>query len=206
MVYRPTSHTEARKADARARIVHAARQLISERGFMETQISHVAAAAGVATGTVYRHFPAKADLFAEVFRQASMREVEVMAEVAAQSGPARDRLTDTIRVFAQRALQAPRMAWSLIAEPVDATLDIERLALRQAYAQVLVQLIDEAVQQGDVPRQMTSVTAACLVGALAEALVGPLAPDQAEMDAASRGALAHELVALCLRAVGYHTD
>src|SRR5215207_1923549 len=55
MAYRPTERTEARKAAVRARIVTAARHLIARGGYAEAQISAVAAEAGVATGTVYRH-------------------------------------------------------------------------------------------------------------------------------------------------------
>ena len=86
MVYRPTANTEARKADVRGRIVSAARQLIAERGFSETTVAQVADLAGIANGTVYRYFPSKVDLFAEVFRLVSQHEVDVMSEVAATDG------------------------------------------------------------------------------------------------------------------------
>ena len=45
----------------------------------------VAARAGVATGSVYRHFPSKGDLFAEVFRRASQRELDVTRPMADRS-------------------------------------------------------------------------------------------------------------------------
>lgn len=67
MAYRKTEHVEARLADKRKRILAAtARALVGEGGWPEAQVSHVAAAAGLATGTVYRCFPSKADLFVEV--------------------------------------------------------------------------------------------------------------------------------------------
>jgi AcrR family transcriptional regulator len=95
MAYRPTERTEARKADVRDRILSAARQLIAEHGFNATQVAQVAALAGIANGTVYRYFPAKVDLFAEVFRLVSQHEVDVMAEVAQADGMAPgDKLAD----------------------------------------------------------------------------------------------------------------
>ena len=63
MAYRKTDTVEARLADNRKRILAAARSLVSEGGWPEAQVTHVAAAAGLATGTVYRYFPSKADLF-----------------------------------------------------------------------------------------------------------------------------------------------
>ena len=77
--YRPTERTEARRAAARERIVRAAHALIARGGYREAQVAAVAAGAGVATGSVYSHFPSKADLFAEVFRRASQREVDARA-------------------------------------------------------------------------------------------------------------------------------
>ena len=91
MPYRPTERTEARRAQTRERIVRAAHELIARGGYREAQVAAVAARAGVATGTVYRHFPSKAELFAEVFRRASQREVDATraARCAAGAWPGR---------------------------------------------------------------------------------------------------------------------
>ena len=70
MAYRTTKRTEARRAETRERITTAARELIAEGGYVEAQVAPVADRAGVAVGTVYRYFPSKSELFAEVFREA----------------------------------------------------------------------------------------------------------------------------------------
>ena len=62
MVYRKTNDVEARLADNRKRILAAARALVREGGWPEAQVTNVAAAAGLATGAVYRYFPSKAEL------------------------------------------------------------------------------------------------------------------------------------------------
>jgi len=82
MAYRKTERVEARLADNRQRILDAARVLVSEGGWAEAQVSHVASAAGVATGSVYRYFPSKADLFVEVLSVVSQREVDVLEAIA----------------------------------------------------------------------------------------------------------------------------
>ena len=79
MPYRPTARTESRRTQARARIVRAAHELIARGGYREASVVAVARRAAVATGSVYRHFPSKAELFAEVFRNASQRGVPGMA-------------------------------------------------------------------------------------------------------------------------------
>src|SRR3954467_3595229 len=91
MPYRPTERTEARRAAAREQIVAAARELIARGGYREAQVAPAPARAGAATGTVYRHFPSKAELFAEVFRRVSAREVDAARAAAAGAAAGRAR-------------------------------------------------------------------------------------------------------------------
>src|SRR5512144_338093 len=100
MPYRRTDKVEARLASDRERILGTARQLVAEGGFREAQIAAVAAMAEVGVGTIYRHFPSKADLFAEVVSAVSRREVGIVDQIAESGGPATPRLTDALRTFA----------------------------------------------------------------------------------------------------------
>jgi AcrR family transcriptional regulator len=197
--YRPTQRTEAKRAADRERVVSAARELIARGGYREAQVAAVAARAGVATGTVYRHFPSKADLFAEVFRRVSQREVDAARAAAEQADqPATARLRAAIETFARRALWARRQAWALLAEPVDPAVEAERLAFRRAHAEHFAAILDAGVANDELPPQNTTLAAAALVGALGEALVGPLSPVAPRADA---DALVADLVAFCLRSV-----
>ena len=75
-----TSERSARRADAvrnRTSILEAARQLVTEQG-TEVAMGEIARAAGVAVGTLYRHFPNKADLLAAVVNE----YVEALADDA----------------------------------------------------------------------------------------------------------------------------
>ncbi len=178
MAYRPTPRTEARRLETRERIVSAARELIAHGGYAEARVAAVADRAGVATGSVYRHFGSKAELFAEVFRRVSQGEVDALV-AAADAGsrrPAAERIADAFETFARRAMRAPRLAYALIAEPVDPIIEAERLAFRRAYRDGAAAVIAEGVERGELPRQDADFTAAALVGAAAESLVGPLSP------------------------------
>jgi AcrR family transcriptional regulator len=200
VAYRPTERTEARKAEVRGRIARAARELIAHGGYGEAQVVAVAARASVATGTVYRYFPSKSDLFAEVFREASQHEVDAMAEAAATSGgPAADRIAAGIETFARRALRGRRLAWALLAEPVDPAVEAERLEFRRAYRDVLAKVIAEGIDGGELPLQDVETTAAALVGAIGEALVGPLSPSA---NGGDPEALIAALISFCMRSIG----
>jgi AcrR family transcriptional regulator len=204
--YRPTELTEARRAAARERIVRAAHALIARGGYREAQVAAVAAAAGVATGTVYRHFPSKADLFAEVFRRASQREVDATRDAAeAAGGPASRRVAAAVETFARRALRGRRLAWALLAEPVDPAVEVERLAFRRAYAADFEHVLREGVAAGELAPQNVQLSAAALVGALGEALVGPLSPIGGGGSSSDADVLVADLVSFCLRSVTEET-
>jgi AcrR family transcriptional regulator len=173
--YRRTPRVEARLSASRERILSAALAIVAEHGYAGCSVAAVARRAGVATGSVYRHFPAKADLVAEVFRTASRREVDAVARAATLEGTAAEAVAAVIETFAGRALRAPRMAYALLAEPADPAVDAERLVFRRAYADAIATLITRGIAAGELPDQDVQISAAALVGAIGEALVAPLA-------------------------------
>src|ERR1700759_2391505 len=83
--YRPTEKTRAQAAIARAAVLEAALEVLAEGGYAAASMSAIAKRAGLATGSVYRHFHSKADLFAEVFRVAAQREVDVLRGLRADT-------------------------------------------------------------------------------------------------------------------------
>src|SRR3954449_2843579 len=173
--YRETERTRARAADARERILRAAHDQLAEGGYASAAVQAVARRAGVATGTVYRHFPSKADLLSEVFRRAAQREVDAVAAAGAAEGPAAQRIAAAVEVFVRRALAAPVRAYALLAEPVDPAVERERLVFRRAYAGVFAAVLRDGVATGELAAMDVDLVAAACVGALGEALVGPLA-------------------------------
>jgi AcrR family transcriptional regulator len=200
MPYRPTERTRARAAAVRERIVAAALDLLAEGGYASASMVAVARRAGVATGSVYRHFPSKRDLFAEVFRRASQREVDVLVELGHRGLPVAERLAAWVDAFVHRALAEPVRAFALIAEPVDPAVEAERLIFRRAYADLFARALREGMDDGDLPQGDADLAAAAIVGALAEAMLGPLARRDADADALTAG-----LQSFVLSAVGART-
>ena len=211
MAYRPTEHTQSKKAGTRQRILKEARSLVAQGGFAAAAVAQVARRSDIATGTIYRHFPSKAELVAEVFCHASQFELEAVTQATLQQGSYKARLLQAVETFADRALRAPRLAYALIAEPVDPLVEKERLTYRFAYAEAFEDLINEAIEAGEFVPQDASVSAAALVGMLSESLVGPLAPQIESYDEQitqrealtekEKRALIDSLKALALRSV-----
>ena len=187
MPYRPTERTRARLAAARELIVDAAMAQLAEGGYASASIVGVARRAGVATGSVYRHFPSKSDLLAEVFRRCAQAEVDVLRSMVARGQPVTDRLTAWVEVFVRRALTEPVRAYALIAEPVDPAVEAERLVFRRAYADLFAAALRDGQARGEIEPGDADLVAAAIVGALSEALVGPLARRQTGADALVAG-------------------
>jgi AcrR family transcriptional regulator len=162
----------------RERLLRAAQELIEEGGYAAASVAAIAGRAGVAAGTLYRHFDSKEELFVEVFRTVCSGEERAMRAAAAEmdGGEAVARLEQVLGTFAERALRNPRLAWALIAEPVDPLVDAERLAYRERYAAVIAEGLRAGIAAGELPAQNVELTAAALVGGCGEALVGPLSP------------------------------
>ncbi len=162
----------------RERLLSAARELIEEGGYAAASVMAIASRAGLAAGTLYRHFGSKEELFVELFRSVCDREVEAMQSAAAAANRAShvERLEIVFATFAERALRRRRLAWALLAEPVDPLVDAERLAYRERYAALVAEVVRAGIGAGELPEQDEYLTAAALVGGCGEALVGPLSP------------------------------
>lgn len=194
------SETRGRRAAGRDRILKAGLRLVRDGGFRELQITNVAAAAGIATGTVYLYFPSKSELCAEVFRLASRHEVAVLQEIAAADKPAGERLRGAVRAFVHRAFEGARLAYALIAEPVDPAVEAERIEARMAYRRVFARILADGVAAGEFAPQDVEIGAACLVGLLTESMVAPLAEERGRAREPDR--LAGAIAEFAMRAVG----
>jgi AcrR family transcriptional regulator len=190
-----------RDADGtRARLVQAAAEVIEAGGWASASVGAIAERAGVAAGTLYRHFDAKAALFLEVFRTASERELAAMRAAQAAESSVAARFDAIVRTYASRALASRRLAWALVYEPLDASVDAERLRYRRTYCDAMAALLRQGIQSGELPAQDAQLAAAAVVGAIAETLVSPLSP--VARDASGNGERVAAIVAICRRVVG----
>src|SRR5271169_6596516 len=86
MPYRRTENVVRRLAAREQAILDAASAMAGEGGMAAVQIADVAARANIAAGTVYRYFPSKTVLVAEVIAGMAARELGAM-KAAADAAP-----------------------------------------------------------------------------------------------------------------------
>jgi AcrR family transcriptional regulator len=201
MVYRRTHQVVKRLAARRSAILAAARKAAVEGGMAAVQIAPVAIRANVAAGTVYRYFPSKSELISELIADVSRDELAAIRRAAdAAPGPS-SALAAAVTTVAVHVMSQRKLAWAILAEPVDVDVTVSRLASRRAIADEIASRIDAAVRAGHLPAQDTALAATALLGALHEALVGPLSPENMDDPAKLRDAV-QMVTLLALRAVG----
>ena len=200
MPYRRTENVVRRLAAREQVILTAATALAAEGGMAAVQIAAVAARAGIAAGTVYRYFPSKTDLIAELVAAVAGRELDAMKAAGDAAPGPMSALAATVSTFAARSLAERRLAWAVMGEPVDADVDAMRLDFRQSLAAQLEGRIDIAIAGRHLPDQDARVAAPALVGALMEGLLGPLAPTYDDAGQAREAVQTATL--LSLRALG----
>jgi AcrR family transcriptional regulator len=127
----------------RQRLVRAALELFTTEGYHVTTTPQIAKKAGVAEGTIYRHFRSKQHLLNELFRAAARWATKLVAETGALHVGAREKLNEVGRGLAAGAAREPAIARLFFIQRHGALLDDEshkaardfRLALESVIAQ-----------------------------------------------------------------------
>ena len=152
-----TSERSVRRADAvrnRTSILEAAKQLVAEQG-TEGAMGEIARAAGVAVGTLYRHFPNKADLLAAVVNE----YVEALADDAQDAWErveaGRAEANQELLGFLERALEmiARSHAAKTVAQALGAEVEYAEPETRATEA--LGRLIEAGRASGRLRRDLT---------------------------------------------------
>jgi AcrR family transcriptional regulator len=207
MAYRTSESRIEHDQALREHILDCALYQVADGGFSALTMTSLASSAGIATGSLYRHFPGKAALACEVFARATRVEIDSLKTAFFGQGDAAQRLSRGLTQFAARAWQSRQLAYALIAEPVESEVDAQRLRYREAYAELFIRLIRQGNEDGSFTVYNIPVTAAFMVGTVAESLIGPLSPQARALRASglpseSLESVTRALTLFCLRALG----
>jgi AcrR family transcriptional regulator len=108
-----------RKADTRQALIDAALEVFLQRGFARATTREIAQAAGVAEGTIYRHFADKFALFHEVFLSLTVDIVDELRRLPerAGQGSVRDNLEHIFMLIGSMQAQLSSLMASMWADP-----------------------------------------------------------------------------------------
>jgi len=105
------------------RLIRAALELFSSRGYYDTTTAQIAKKAGVAEGTIYRHFPSKQQLLNELYR-AALRWAAKTVEDSGGATP-QARLALVAQGLVEGAVRDPAVVKLGLLERHDSILDDE---------------------------------------------------------------------------------
>jgi AcrR family transcriptional regulator len=158
----------------RRRILHAAADVFTQRG-LDATLDDVARAAGVGVGTVYRRFPDKEALIAELFAD----RIDTMVDVAEQACTAPDPWQALVS-FLEYAAQSLAADLGLRQLMMFATYGRDRVAYaREQMRPVVTKLVERAQAAGEL-RQDFSATDVPMISfmlAAAAEYTSPAQPD-----------------------------
>jgi AcrR family transcriptional regulator len=158
--------TRERRSDAvanRDRIVEAARAELSKSNGAadDLKLHRVAKSAGVAQGTLYRHFPTREHLLAEVYRHELTQLVDAVPPLLAEQSP-----SVALTCWLQRLAEYARVKRGVMAA-------IEASAWRDLYSgqhhrldEALGMLLDQGKAAGQVREEVDAADVILLLGAL----------------------------------------
>src|SRR5258706_7772371 len=166
---------EERRAATRGAVMRAAQKLFESKGFSATTMDEIAAAAGVAKGAVYHHFPSKEELFEAVFEAVSLGLLDRVAAVGGKD--ILDAMVAASRAYFD-ACAEPALG-RIILKDGPAVLGWERwrgIDLRH-FGAMIPMALQEAMEAGLIVRLPVEPLAHLLTGAVTEAAVACAASD-----------------------------
>jgi AcrR family transcriptional regulator len=134
----------------RQRLLRAALELYTSIGFRATTTPAIAAKAGVAEGTIYRHFTSKEHLLNEVYRGAQKWAVSVVKEIEeTEKGlKAPDRLARLARRLFEAADRDPAALRMLLLVREDRNLDEKSREAAREFREALQQIVASGKSDG----------------------------------------------------------
>lgn len=133
------------------RLIRAALELFSSRGYHDTTTAQIAKKAGVAEGTIYRHFPSKQQLLNELYRAAQRWAAKAVEDSGgAPPGTPRARLTQVAQALVEGAVRDPAVVKLGLLERYDAILDDESRRAAREFRMGLERVVAQGKAEGAV--------------------------------------------------------
>ncbi len=173
----------------RERLVRAALELFTAQGYHETTTPLIAKKAGVAEGTIYRHFTGKQHFFNELYRAAARWATKLVRDADALKVGPREKLAELGRQLVAGAGREPAVARLFLVQRNDDLLDDESRKAGRDFRLSLESLIAQGKADGSVKPGAAEVWAAVWLGVVTLAIDHVSARDWPETHAGIKLAL-----------------
>jgi AcrR family transcriptional regulator len=153
----------------RDKIIDAAASVFSRDGYHKTKMDDIATQAGVAKGTLYYHFPGKADLF----RTLATEGLEMLLGETRAALDVEAPFREQIRLVISRTIhlylsygELAKILFNEITSGLDAAVYADIQSVREKFRSFLANLIEEGTANGFIRVANADLAAAGLIGML----------------------------------------
>ncbi|CAB3631173.1 TetR family transcriptional regulator [Achromobacter pestifer] len=176
MSHAPTSRPDE-PPDRVAEILDAAADAFTQQTYDTTTLDQIGEALGVTKGSIYHHYRSKAHLFTAVYQRALEMNIATVEPIASQAGVrAIDRLYRMAYAHAMQVmkhLSYQRVAVQGLESHLMGRINEEQrarlaevISLRDHYEELFVNVLAQAIEAGELPRQNARLAAKPLFGAI----------------------------------------
>jgi AcrR family transcriptional regulator len=168
-----TEEANARiREEQKGRILEAAKAIFAHKGFSETKMSDIAAAANVSYGLAYHYFANKEAIFSNLLQKALQCTLELILSAQVQPGTPWDRLNWLISQISQGAQEEPEFEMLILQALTSQGVpqEMRQFVLQESRLnhEALKQLIVEGQAAGEVvagdPDLLTTTFEWCIQG------------------------------------------
>ncbi len=172
----------------RQRLVRTALELFTTVGYHDTTTAQIAKKAGIAEGTIYRHFTSKQALVNELYCAAQRWATKVVQDAAYDRDPgtARAQLTAIAHGLIEGAAQETAVVKLGLLERLDGVLDEESRRARREFHVALERVVAEGKAQNAVRTGAVEIWAAVWLATISHALEKVVARDWKPADTGVR--------------------
>jgi AcrR family transcriptional regulator len=158
-----------RGARTQEKIEKETQALFADKGVDRTTIGDIARAAGIAEGTIYRHYPSKEELVWQLFSRNYLRLAGQLDALQAARQDLRSKLAAMVGMFCSLYEQDPDMFRFLLLVQHG---QLDRVTTdMQTPVKVLKAAIDAAIARGEIPAQDAEVATAMVLGMVLQVAV-----------------------------------
>lgn len=185
--------------DTRTRILEAAARVFAEKGYHETRMDDIVAAADSSKGSLYFHFPNKEEIFFALIETfVSLLEARLQEALSRQQRGVEQMdaaLTASLRLFAQYRMAAKIVLVQAVG--LGASFEQRRRNINGRFVALIQKRIEQGIADGSLPPQNAELAARAWVGALNEIVIHWIYTGSPDLETA-----APEIKQLLARSIG----
>ena len=172
--------------DTRYRILNAAINIFSKKGYHNTRVDEIVEAADTSKGGVYFYFPSKQDIFIDLVDEfANILEFRLSKSIEQHEG-AIERVNAAIKTCLTTFKEYRELSNIFLIQAVGLGISFEEKLrqIRDQFVKIIKNQLDEAIAAGDIEPINTQIAAYAWMGAIYEVAIYWIHTGEPDLDSA----------------------